>query len=224
MRTTFGVLRFGVALVACFATGAVSVRTLGAQDRPALTLELPADSLLGRRGPLIRATNMLAGERIRQLLLAGFPARFHFRIELWTEGRLVDRLVTAGEYDILAQYLPAEKLYQVTQVQNDHALPLGKFAAVQDAERAIGRAHTAPVVARPSDRTQYYQATLLVEVLSEKDLDEVARWLQGDVAPGLTGRANPASIVSRGLRTVASRLLGGEKLEYGATSPRFHTP
>lgn len=224
MRNPPCVLRYGLALAAIVAAGAAPVRALAAQDRPQLSLELPADSLLSRRGPLIRATNMLAGERIRQLLLAGFPARFHFRIESWTEGRFIDRLVTAGEYDILAQYLPAEKMYQVTQVQNDRALSLGKFAAVADAERAIGRANTAPVIARRSDRTQYYQATLVVEVLSEKDLDEVARWLQGDVEPGMTGRANPASIVSRGVRTLASRLLGGEKIEYEATSPRFRAP
>jgi hypothetical protein len=214
----------GLALAAMTAAGATPAHTLGAQSRPTLALELPPDSLLTRRGPLVRATNMLAGERIRQLLLAGFPARFHFRVERWSEGRFFDKLEGAGEFDILAQYLPAEKMYQVTQVQDDRAFPLGKYAAVSDAERAIGRANIAPLSSRPSSRAQYYQASLLVEVLSEKDLDEVARWLQGDVGPGLTGRANPASVVSRGIRTLASRLLGGEKLEYETTSERFRTP
>ena len=40
---------------------------LGAQVRPKLTLELPADSLLTRHGPLVRATGMLAGDRIKEL-------------------------------------------------------------------------------------------------------------------------------------------------------------
>ena len=65
---------------------------------------------------------------------------------------------------------------------------------------------------------------LTVEVLSEKDIDEVARWLQGDIRPGLTGRANPASALSRGIRTLATRLLGGEKTQYEFTSARFLTP
>ena len=197
---------------------------LPAQARPSLTLDLPADSLLTRNGPVVRATNMLAGDRIQKLLLAGFPARFHFRVELWSEGRFFDRLQSAGEFDVLARYLPAQRMYEVTHVQDERAVPLGRYLAVSDAERAIGRAYAAPISARPSARAQYYQATLLVEVLSEKDLDEVARWLQGDVGPGVTGRANPASIISRGIRTLATRLLGGEKLEYEATSQPFRTP
>lgn len=209
-----------MALALIAGAGATPLR---AQARPTLTMDLPADSLLTRNGPLLRAANMLAGDRIQKLLLAGFPARFHFRVELWSEGRFIDRLQGAVEFDVLARYLPAQRLYEVTHVQDERAVPLGKYAAVADAERAIGRANAAPISARPSARPQYYQATLLVEVLSEKDLDEVARWLQGDVEPGITGRANPASIVSRGIRTLATRLLGGEKLEYEATSRPFRT-
>ena len=197
---------------------------LAAQVRPKLTLELPADSELTRHGPLVRATGMLAGDRIKELLNAGFPARFHFRVALWSEGRFFDTFERAGEFDVLARFLPVEKLYEVMQVQSERAFSLGRFAALADAERAIGRANAAPVIAPRSSRRQYYQAALTVEVLSEKDIDEVARWLQGDIQPGLTGRANPASALSRGIRTLATRLLGGEKTQYEFTSARFLTP
>ena len=207
-----------MALAVLVTAGAIP---LAGQGRPSLSIELPADSLLTRRGPLVRATGMLTGDRIKELLNAGFPARFHFRVELWSQGPLFASFERAGEFDIVARYLPAEKLYEVMQVQNERAFSLGRFAAIADAQRAIGRANAAPVTARSSSRTQYYQATLTVEALSEKDIDEVARWLQGDVEPGMTGRANPASILSRGIRALATRLLGGEKTEYEATSPRF---
>ena len=223
MRFTrpFVLQHLGVALVAVIAAGAAPVRTVAAQApaRPTLTLDLPADSQLTRHGPLVRAQAMLAGGRIRELLNAGFPARFHFRVELWSEGRFFNNFERAGEFDVLARFLPTEKMYEVTQIQDDRAFSLGKFAALADAERAIGRANAAPVVARPSSRQQYYQAVLTVEVLSEKDIDEVARWLQGDV----TGR-NPGSFLSRGVRAFATRLLGGEKTQYEFTSPRFKTP
>ncbi len=208
----------GVALI-------VATAAVGAQGRPALTLEQPPDSLLTRRGPLVRATQMLAGERIKELLLAGFPARFHFRVELWSEGRFfLNQLQDAAEWDVWVRYLPVERTYEVLQVQDDQALSLGKFTAIADAERAIARPNAAVIAARPSTRPQYYQASLVVEVLSERDLDELARWLQGDVEPGITGRANPASILTRGIRTLASRLLGGEKLEYEVTGPQFRVP
>lgn len=206
------------------AAGAAA-RPLPAQaGRPALTLELPADSLLGRHGPLVRASNMLAGDRIRELLNAGFPARFQFRVELWSVGRFFDTFEKAGEYTLLVRYLPADRVYEVTHVQDDRAFSLGRFAAVADAERAIGRAMAAPLSARAIPRRQYYQATLTVEVLSEKDIDEVARWLKGDIEPGITGKANPASAVTRGVRTLATRLLGGEKAEYEATTTPFLVP
>ena len=216
----FRLLRLaGAALIA------VSAVPLGAQSRPSLNIEQPADSLLTRRGPLVRASQMLAGDRIQKLLLAGFPARFHFRVELWSAGRFfLNQLEDAAEWDVLVRYLPVERLYEVLQVQDEQAFSLGRFSAIADAERAIGRPNAARMAARPSSRRQYYQATLVVEVLSARDLDEIARWLQGDVEPGITGEANPATIVSRGLRTLASRLLGGEKLEYVATGPTFRIP
>jgi hypothetical protein len=179
--------------------------------------------MLMRRGPLVRATNMLSRERIQKLLLAGFPARFHFRVELWSEGWFIDRLESATEYDIFARYLPVEKKYDVIQVESDRPLPLGRYDAVSDADQAVGRAFSVPIVAARIRATQYYQATLIVEALSEKDIDEVERWLKGDVEPGVTGAASPASILSRGIRTLASRLLGGEKTEYEVTSAKFRT-
>ncbi len=216
----------GVLLGAGLAAGGTPA---SAQDRepvrPALTIRLPDDSLLTRRGPLVAATHMLAGERLQQLLQAGFPARFHFRVELWSEGRFIfDQLVHFTEWDVLARWLPVERVYEVIQVQDDRALSLGRFAALADAERAIGRPNAAPLAARRQSRPQYYQATLVVEVLSERDLDEVSRWLQGDVEPGITGRANPASALSRAVRSLASRLLGGVRLEYEATTPHFRVP
>ena len=119
-----------LALAAVLAAGATPARSVSAQARPKLTLELPVDSLLARRGPVVRATAMLAGARIRELLNAGFPARFHFRVELWSEGRFFDNFERAGEFDVLVRFLPAEKMYEVTQIQNETALPLGKFLQI----------------------------------------------------------------------------------------------
>lgn len=213
--------------MAWLAMGATPVQ-LAAQSgdqpapRPTLLIALPADTLLPRRGPTVQATQMLMGERIRELLLAGFPARFHFRVELWSEGRFFfDQLERATEFDMYARYLPVERTYEVLQVQDDRAMSLGRYVNVADAERALARPILAPIVATRRGVTMYYQASLVVEALSARDLDEVSRWLQGDVEPGITGKANPASIVSRGLRTLASRLLGGEKLEYESTTERF---
>lgn len=210
-----------VAAALVLASGAVGAH---AQDRPDLHIALPADSMLARRGPLVSATGMLGGERLQQLLLAGFPARFHFRVELWSEAFIIDQFERADEWDVLVRWLPNDRMYEVFHIQDDRPLALGRFAKLSDAERAVARPSAARLVARRGGRPQYYQATLVVESLSERDLDEVSRWLQGDVEPGVTGRANPASVLSRGLRTLASRLLGGERREYATTSRHFRVP
>jgi hypothetical protein len=221
----FGRSRRGVALVtiASLVAGATP-HVSRAQDvaRPALTIELPADSLLLKRGPLVRATSMLSRERTRKFLDAGFPARFHFRLELWSEGRWLwlDQLESSREYDMFARFLPTEKKYEVILVENDVALSLGKFEAVADAERAVGRAIAPKITAARLGRQQYYQATLVVETLSEQDLDEVERWLKGDIEP-IGGDANPASLFSRIVKPIATRLLGGEKVVYETTSLKF---
>ncbi len=215
--------RLGLLLLA--AALAVAGRPAHAQERPALTITLPTDSLLTRRGPVVAATRMLAGERLRGLIQSGFPARFHFRVELWSKGRFfVDQLEGATEWDVLARWLPTERVYEVVQVMDDHALSLGKFRDIADAERAIGRPNAARIAAQRQAQRQYYQATLVVEVLSERDIDEVSRWLQGDIEPAITGQANPASMLSRAVRSLASRLLGGVRLEYEATTPQFRAP
>jgi hypothetical protein len=219
-------IRRGVALatMSLLVAGAVP-HSLAAQEapgRPTLTIELPADSLLLKRGPLIRAANMLSRDRTKQFLDAGFPVRFHVRVELWTEGRFwLDQLESAREYDMFARYLKIEKKYEVILVEYDIALSLGKFDVMAEAERAVGRAVAPKISGARISRPQYYQATLAVETLSEKDLDDVERWLKGDIEPGISGEANPASLFSRIVKPIATRLLGGERVEYEATSERF---
>jgi hypothetical protein len=213
-----------LALAAFLAAGALPVM-LGAQGKPSLAIDLPPDSLLTRRGPTVRAMNMLASEHLRDLIEHGFPARFHTRVELVSQGRFFfDQLEASAEWDVFVRYLPTEKKYDVVQVVNDRPLSLGKFTAVADAERAVGRTTGVGIVAPKSDRPHYYQVTMLVEALSERDIDDVARWLRGDVEPGLTGDANPGSVLARGVRTFASKLLGGEKSEYEAHTPHFRVP
>jgi len=60
-----------------------------------------------------------------------------------------------------------------------------------------------------------------VETLSLSDLDEVNRWLRGELKPAVKGEKNPGTAIGRGLRTVVVRLLGGEKRHYVARTGTF---
>ena len=197
---------------------------LHAQQRPTLEIALPDASLATTLGPVVQARNMLSPAKVREMLAANFPLRLHFRVELWSEGTMLNHIERSTEYDVVVRYSAMDKQYEVVQLVNDRPLPLGKYARIEDAEGAVARRTRAAITALPVRRRQYYLVTLETKLLSLSDLDEVERWLRGDLQPGLTGEANPGTVITRGLRTVAAKLLGSESREYEASTPMFRVP
>ncbi|MBW7933356.1 MAG: hypothetical protein H3C62_07010 [Gemmatimonadaceae bacterium] len=194
-----------------------------AQGRPALSITLPSTEQVARSGPVVVASHMLGGGKLRELLASGFPARLHFTVELWSVGGWTNDLERLIEWDVVVRRLAVEETYEVVQVIGDRPFSLGKFAQLTDAEAAVARPTRAPIVAAPEAGRFYYQATLTVETLSLSDLDEVERWLRGELRPAVRGQRNPGSVLGRGLKTLATRLLGGEKREYVARTSVFRT-
>lgn len=184
-------------------------------------IQLPTAARLAVEGPVVRSVGMLASARMRELLRSGFPARLHYRVELWGDGRWVDELQRTAEWDVVVRYRPTERQYEVVQLVGTRPLSLGLFERVEDAESAVARPLRVPMAAPAVTRRYYYRVTLDVETLSISDLDEVERWLRGDLSPAVRGTANAGSAVTRGIRTLAARLLGGERREYGARTASF---
>src|SRR6185295_2409360 len=75
-----------------------------------------------------------------------------------------------------------------------------------------------PVALRPAQAATryYYNVVLDIETLSVSDLDELQRWLNGELQPAVRGKRAPLSALRRGLGTLLSRVLGGEKRHYEA--------
>lgn len=197
---------------------------LQAQQRPTLEIVLPEASQIAATGPVVQARNMLSLSKVRELLAASFPLRLHFRVELWSEGSIINHIERTTEYDVVVRYTAMDKQYEVIQLVNDRPLSLGKYARIEDAEGAVARRTRVAITALSVRRRQYYLVTLETKMLSLTDLDEVERWLRGDLQPGLTGAASPGTIITRGLRTVAAKLLGSESAEYEASTPMFRVP
>jgi len=195
---------------------------LAAQRRPALDITLPAQ--VTAEGPVVTARDMLSGARIRDPLAAGFPARFHFTVELWSQGALFDRLERRAEYDVIVRHIALEDVYEVTRREEDRPQSLGKFKLVDDAERQVGIPVRVAITAPRSTRKMYYQVALAVQILSLSDVDELDRWLKGELRPAISGDRNPGTVVTRGLKAFAARLLGGETREYERRTAVFEAP
>jgi hypothetical protein len=193
-------------------------------QRPELEITLPDAAQLATVGPVVQARHMLSQAKTREMLTASFPLRLHFRIELWSEGSMLNNIERTTEYDVVVRYSAMDKQYEVVQLVDDRPLSLGKYTRIEDAEGAVARRTRVAITPIPVKRRQYYLATLETRMLSLSDLDEVERWLRGDLQPGLTGAASPGTVLTRGLRTVAAKLLGSETREYEASSPSFRLP
>ena len=195
-------------------------RPAAAQAVPRLDLALPAQNALLRDGPTLRGSNLLGDSQLRDLVRNGFPARFSFRVELWSTGGFFNSLEASTAWDVIVRYDPLERVYEVVRIAGDRAVALGKFQDVVGAGDAVDRAVRVPLNA-PSRSRYYYAATVDVEVLSLTDLDELERWLRGELRPAVSGRRNPGTAVTRGVRTLVVRLLGGTKRHIEARSATF---
>lgn len=203
---------------------AVLPAPLAAQVAPGVEIQLPTASRLTIDGPLVRARGTLTDATIRELLQSGFPARLHYRVELWADGRFFDELQRTVEWDVVVRFLGVEQAYEVVQVVGERPLSLGAFMRVEDAEIAASRPVRVPIAAPPENRRYYYLATLEVETLSMSDLDEVGRWLRGELRPAVQGERNPGTALTRGIRSLATRLLGGDRRQYRERTPTFRPP
>lgn len=154
-----------------------------------------------RWAPVIESEGLLRDPALRRALDSGLPLRFRLRVELWAN-RFFDRQVAAQEVAFALRQDPLERAYVLT-------IPSGErhFATVAQAEAAIAgelRVDIHP----PRAGRYYYLGRLEVETLSLSDLEELRRWLRGEVGPAVEGSRSPESAVESGLRRVLVRVIG----------------
>ena len=203
------------------AIGLLSASTLGAQKRVRLEVLPPPQNAWADDAPFVSSAGLLVDASMRDLLANGFPARLHYRLERWVNGRWFDDLKAASEWDVILKYDVLGKKYQVVRVVNKKAASLGDFATLEEASSAAEAPYATTISLPRKGQRGYYNLLLDVETLSLSDLDEVGRWLRGELKPAVSGKKNPGTALGRGVRTLVVRLLGGEKRHYEARTGTF---
>ena len=194
-----------------------------AQSKAGIDVSLPASAAPVFAGPVIRTANVIADSELRALLQNGFPARLHYRADLWSRSGWFDDVESSIEWDVFVRYEPLTKTYRISRHLGDRVETIGRFERYEDAQAALARPYLAPLPARRTRARQYYNVVLEVEVLSMSDLDELERWLRGELRPAVRGKRNPGTALGRGISTLAARLLGGEKRRYEQRTETFRT-
>jgi hypothetical protein len=191
------------------------------QQRPRIEITLPPSEVLATEGPLVRALNVLSDPTIHDLLDSGFPARLHYRVELWSAGGWFNSLRGSVEWEQIVRYDALTKRYALVRLAGARPVASLQFAEFKSVLGEVERPYRAPIAALRQRDRQYYNVLLEVETISLNDLDELERWLHGELQPAVRGERNPGTALGRGVRELFARLLGAERRNLEARSATF---
>jgi hypothetical protein len=165
--------------------------------------------------PRIRFPGVLDDDELESAARSGLPLRISLRVELWRDG-FIDDLEASETWNAIVLFEPLDRQY-IVRMPDDRAL---RFATFAGARSAVESATTLGVRPRRSGRF-YYTATLRVETLSLSDLDELGRWLQGELQPAVTGESSIPGAVVQGAKRLLIRVLRLPSKHLDGRSPRF---
>jgi hypothetical protein len=196
---------------------------LQAQSPPPVCLgvRLSADtSARGARVPVVRAENLLADGRWLSTLRSGLPVRLHYRLEIWrSRGGWLDLLTRQTEWDVVVRHEPLLDQYTLLTLFANRAEER-RYATVDALSAALAFSYQVNVRPGSSGR-YYYTAVLEVSTLSDSDLDELERFLDGDLGDVAQGRGNVGDALGRGATRFLLRLAGLPSLRLEARSQGF---
>jgi hypothetical protein len=214
---TVGPIGLGLA----FACATAPELTAQAAPQVRLLLSLSADTTArGARAPVVRAENLLAGDsRWLSALRSGLPVRLHYRVEVWRsrEGWF-DIFIRQTEWDVLVRHEPLLDQYTMLTFAGAQRQER-RYATLDALGAALAFAYLVNV--RPTEEGQYYYASSLqVSTLSDSDLDELERFLSGDLGRGQRN-GNLGDALGREATRFLLRLAGLPSLRLEARSDRF---
>jgi hypothetical protein len=168
-----------------------------------------------RARAVLRVGAVLADPALEEATRSGLPIRIRARVELWRDG-LIDNLEASESWSAVLLFEPLERQYMV-RPQSGAAKRFNSYA---EARAAVESEHGLGVAPRRSGRF-YYTAVLEIETLSLSDLDELERWLQGELGPAVSGRRSLGDAVGEGAKRLLIRVLGLPTRRVEARSERF---
>jgi hypothetical protein len=186
---------------------------VGAQEGEALYLSVaPEDGRLD-----IRIGNLFEDEGLAEALHSGLPLRIRFVADLWKDG-FFDSHKGQSEWRASVLYDPLEGRYRVAT---------GEEGSVEVAVDSLPEVRAAlqsrfSIALRPFESGRYYYlGKVEVETLSLSDLEELQRWLRGDLAPAVAGDEEIGSAMGRGVGRVFVRILGLHARRFRVRTPKF---
>jgi hypothetical protein len=184
---------------------------VGTAQSPTLTVTLQGNI------PRVRSTGLLADGKFVGLMRSGFPLRLHYRLELWkVRASWFDQFVREVSWDAVARNDPlADDFVLIRQGGN-----VSRYSTPEELSAALDIPYTVTLQPSASAGGRYYfVARLEVTTLNDTDLQELSRWLSGDVGPVVSGEGSFGEAFARGAQRVLVRLAGLPRQRLEARSP-----
>lgn len=171
---------------------------------PAAAQERPVELVVApdTRELTVRLGDILGGS-VATALYSGLPVRIRVVGELWRD-RLFDSEEGRAEWRATVIYEPLERNYHL-EVSGVDSLRV--LSTLEDVDAVLARSLRLPLRPMRSGRF-YYIASVEVETLSLSDLEELRRWLRGDLAPAVTGDQDVQGALAKGMSRLLVRVLG----------------
>jgi hypothetical protein len=170
--------------------------------------------------PVVRVGPVLRDRELEQTARAGVPIRLRVRVELWKD-QIFDALVDSATWSSVIVFEPIGELYLV------RTLPAAnqprRFSSYTDVRAGIETEYLPRIRPREAGR-HYYTVTVQIETLSLSDLDELERWVQGELQPAVSGQRSVPGALGQGAKRLMLRLLDLPTRRYDARTERFRVP
>ena len=196
--------------IAWLAAAGLAASPLAAQE-PALSVMRDAD--VAR----VQATHLLDDGRFVDLMRSGFPLRLHFRLELWrVRSSWFDRYITGVEWDAVARHDPLAEEFILIRTGGR----VTRYNTTEDLAAALAVPYRVTIDPRGNGRF-YLVGRLEVTTLNDTDLEELTRWLRGDVTPAVSGRQSFGDALAHGAQRALVRIAGLPTLTLEGRSENF---
>lgn len=161
--------------------------------------------------------NLLGDGPLLDAVHSGLPLRIRVITHLWKDGFFDDE-VGRHEWRASVIYDPLTRRYRI---QAGGQSPNTREVNTLDEARLVLQ-QTLDIPLRPAGRGRfYYLADVEMETLSLSDLEELERWLQGELGPAVVGEQDVEGAIARGFRRVLVRMLGMPNRKFRLRSPSF---
>lgn len=203
-------MRFPLPLV-WGAVASLALAGAAAAQSPTLTVTVQSNV------PRVRSSGLLADGKFVGLMRSGFPLRLHYRLELWRVRRSwFDQFIREVSWNAVARNDPLADDFMLIR-QNGN---ITRYATADELAAALEIPYT--VIMQPSGSEGerfYFVARLEVTTLNDTDLQELSRWLSGDVGPTVSSGESFGDALARGAQRVLVRLAGLPRQRLEARSP-----